>query len=171
MHRLGPFSPRRLMTIVALTFAWCALWGVFSFANVASGLVVGTIVSSRLFATGVVGGVRPVPLLKFFGLVAWDLVVSTVGVAREILTPTDYTEEGIVAVDVPAGTRSHFLLLIIAITVTPGTAVVDGDPDSGRLYLHLLHVNRCEATIAHVRELAELACQALPVSGHQEVST
>ncbi len=31
-----------------------------------------------------------------------DLVISTVTVAREILTPTDYTEEAIIAVPVPA---------------------------------------------------------------------
>jgi hypothetical protein len=37
------------------------------------------------------------------------------------------------------------------------------DVDTGRLYLHLLHADRAEGTIAHVRRLAELACRALPV--------
>ena len=100
---------------------------------------------------------------RFIGLVAVDLVVSTFTVAREILTPTDYTDEAIIAVPVPGETRSHLLMLIVAVTVTPGTAVVDTDPDTGTLYLHLLHADRSEQTTAHVTELAQLACRALPV--------
>ena len=35
-------------------------------------------------------------------------------------------------------------------------------PDTGTLYLHLLHSDRRESVTEHVRELAELACRALP---------
>ena len=71
----------------------------------------------------------------------------------------------------PAGTRAHLLLLIVAVTVTPGTAVVDADPDTGRLYLHLLHLDRAEGTVEHVLELAELACRALPMNDDREFTT
>ena len=84
-------------------------------------------------------------------------------VALEVLTPTDRTDEAIVAVPLPTESRRHLLLLIVAVTVTPGTAVIDADPDTGTLYLHLLHSDRRDATVAHVEELAELACKALPV--------
>ena len=47
--------------------------------------------------------------------------------------------------------------------------LVDVDPDSGRIYCHLLHGERAEATAKHVEELAELACQALPVPDPSEV--
>lgn len=167
---LGPFSIRRLLTVVMLTLAWCALWGSLSFANIVSGAVVGFLVSGRLVGTDGTGWVRPGPLLHFGALVAVDLAQSTVSVAREILTPTDYTEEGIVAVDMPPGTRAHLLLMIVAVTVTPGTAVVDADPDTGRMYLHLLHLDRAEATVEHVLELAELACRALPMSNREMAS-
>lgn len=161
---LGPYSTRRFLTVLMLTLAWCALWGSVTFANLLSGAVVGFLVSARLVGTDGTGGVRVGPLLHFGALVAIDLAQSTVSVAREILTPTDYTEEGIVAVDMPPGTRAHLLLMIVAVTVTPGTAVVDADPDTGRMYLHLLHINRAEATVEHVLELAELACRALPMT-------
>ncbi|MEM9463894.1 MAG: Na+/H+ antiporter subunit E [Actinomycetota bacterium] len=167
----GPFSRRRVLTVAMLTLAWCALWGSITVANLVSGAVVGFLVSVRLVATDGTGGVRFIPLLHFGALVAIDLAQSTVSVAREILTPTDYTEEGIVAVDVPRNTRAHLLLMIVAVTVTPGTAVVDADPDTGRLYLHLLHLDRADATVAHVLELAELACRALPMSDDVELST
>ncbi len=160
---MGFFTVRRLATIVALTAAWVGLWGTISFANVAAGIVVATVVVFSGLGTSGQGSVRIVPLLQFLKLVTIDLVQSTVGVAREILTPTDYTEEGIIAVPVPSHSKNHLLLLTIAITLTPGTAVVDADPDTGTLYLHLLHLERRNETVAHVEALAELACAALPV--------
>ncbi len=96
-------------------------------------------------------------------LVAVDLVVSTVQVAWEILTPTDYTDEAIIAVDTSVESRSHLLMLVVAITVTPGTAVIDSDVDTGRLYLHVLHAEKSDEIERHVRHLADLACRALPV--------
>lgn len=159
----GWVTGRRVVAVVALVLAWCALWGEVSVANVLSGTVLAVAVTLSGLGTEGRGGVRLRPLARLIGLVAVDLVKSTVTVAQEILTPTDYTDEAIIAVRVPGESRSHLLVLIVAVTVTPGTAVVDADPDDGILYLHLLHADRREATTAHVIELAELACQALPV--------
>lgn len=156
------FRPRRLALVAILTFSWCALWGDLSWANVFAGAAVGIAVVATGMCPPGEGGVRIVPLLRFSGLVAWDLVLSTIQVAREILTPTDHTDEAIIRVDVPVDTRSHLLLLVVAITVTPGTAVVDADPDTGTVYLHVLHHDRHEQVREHVRRLAELGCAALP---------
>jgi multicomponent Na+:H+ antiporter subunit E len=157
-------TSRRILTVVLLVLAWSALWGTLSVANILSGTLVA--VAALLFA-GVdrnAGGLRIVPLLHFLWLVLVDMVVSTVHVAWEILTPTDHTDEAIVAVDTQIGSRSHFLILVVAITVTPGTAVIDSDADTGRLYLHLLHAEKAPEIELHVRQLAELACRAFPVS-------
>ncbi len=154
---------RHIATVSTLVFVWCALWGTISVANVASGLVVAIGVVSLGIGSEGRGGVRLVPLARFIGTVLVDLVTSTVAVLWEVLTPTDRTEESIVAVPLPNETRAHLMLLVVAITVTPGTAVVDADPDTGTLYLHLLHDKRRDATVAHVTHLAQLACAALPV--------
>ncbi len=164
-------TPRRVLTLTLLVAAWCALWGAVSVANVLSGTIVA--VAATLFA-GVdrhAGGIRVVPLLQFAWIVALDLVVSTVQVAWEILTPTDYTDEAIIAVDTSIAARSHFLMLVVAITVTPGTAVVDTDADTGRLYLHLLHADKAPSIERHVRRLAELACLALPLDASATSAT
>jgi len=161
-------TPRRLLTVAVLVGAWCALWGTISVANILSGTLVA--VAATLFA-GVdrnAGRVNILALLHFVWLVAVDLVVSTVNVAWEILTPTDYTDEAIIAVDTNIEARSHFLMLVVAITVTPGTAVIDSDADTGRLYLHLLHAEKAPEIELHVQHLAALACRALPVN--EEVS-
>ncbi len=156
------FTVRRVVTVVALTFGWCALWGEVSVANILSGVTVAITVSIAGVGTAGRGRIRVLPLLRFAGLVMVDLVTSTLSVAREVLTPTDRTDEAVIAVQTPSESRTHFLLLVVSVTLTPGTAVVDADPDTGTLYLHLLHADRRDATSRHVRELAELACQALP---------
>jgi multicomponent Na+:H+ antiporter subunit E len=160
----GRFAPRRVLLVAVLVFAWCALWGEVSVANALSGVVVATLVTSSAIGRPGRGRVRVRPLLRFGALVAIDLVMSTLSVTREILTPTDRTDEAIIAVELPVAARDHLLLLVVAVTVTPGTAVVDTDADTGTLYLHLLHAERREATAAHVRELADLACRGLPTA-------
>ncbi len=156
------WSVRRLLTVVGLTLAWCALWGSISVANVASGLAVSFVALLLGVGGSGRGGVRIVPLLQFTWLVAVDLVGSTITVVREVLTPTDHTEEGIIAIPLPPGSSDHLLLLFVAITVTPGTAVVAADPERSILYLHVLHCDRRRFVVEHVHELADLAVRALP---------
>jgi multicomponent Na+:H+ antiporter subunit E len=165
-------TPRRLVTIALLVVAWCSLWGSFSVANVASGVAVASVASLVAGSQPGAARIHLPSLLHFFWLVAVDLVVSTAQVAWEILTPTDYTDEAIIAVDTRVEARSHLLMLVVAITVTPGTAVVDADPDTGRLYLHVLHAERSESISAHVQRLADIGCRALPVApvGSPEVA-
>lgn len=156
--------PRRLVSLAALTLVWCGLWGQISFANVAAGLAVAVSVTGLGVGTSGRGGIRPLPLLHLLWVVSVDLVKSTISVAAEIITPTDRTDECIVAVDVEPESRDHLLLLIVAITLTPGTAVVDADRDTGTLYLHLLHADRRSSAIAQVHQIARLAGDALPTT-------
>ncbi len=166
------FTPRRLVTVALLVVAWCSLWGSFSVANVASGIVVAAAASLVAGSEPGASRIHLPSLLHFFWLVAVDLVVSTAQVAWEILTPTDYTDEAIIAVDTRLEARSHLLMLVVAITVTPGTAVVDADPDTGCLYLHVLHAERSDQISAHVKRLADIGCRSLPIAsdGAREVA-
>jgi multicomponent Na+:H+ antiporter subunit E len=156
--------PRRLLTLALLVGAWCALWGDVSIANVLAGSVVAITVTLAAGVESGQGRLHLFPLVQFCWLVAVDLIVSTVSVAWEILTPTDYTDEAIIAVDTEVESRAHLLMLVVAITVTPGTAVVDSDADTGRLYLHLLHADKADGIVEHVQRLAALSCRALPVT-------
>ncbi|MFK7917989.1 MAG: Na+/H+ antiporter subunit E [Ilumatobacter sp.] len=151
---------RRAFVVVLLVAAWCALWGSFSVANLASGLLVG---SAASFAGGpATGRVRLKPLAKLMWVVLVDLVESTGVVVREVLTPTDYTDEAIIAVPIDVEARRHLLFLYIAITVTPGTAVVAADDNATVLYLHVLHVDRRDMVAEHVDLLVSLVSEALP---------
>lgn len=153
-------SFRPVLLAVGLASVWCALWAEWSLANLAAGLLIGSAVAWWFRPEP--GRIRVVPLVRLLGLVLFDLLASTIAVAREILTPTDRTRESVIEVRVPRESRSHVLVLVVAITLTPGTAVVDADPDTGTLYLHLLHDDRRGAVERHAQQLARLACQALP---------
>ena len=138
------------------------MWGSFTVANVLSGVAVAVVALAFGFGGSGRGTVKPLPLLKFSALVSLDMVTSTLSVMREVLTPTDYTDEAIIGVDLPEGAEYHLLLLFVAITVTPGTAVAAADNDGRRMYLHVLHHDKREQIEEHVREIAELAVRALP---------
>ena len=153
---------RRAVSVLALTAAWCALWGSPSAANILSGLVVSA-AATTLGMPARSGGVRLRPLLKLIWLVAVDLVESTAVVVREVLTPTDFTDEAIIAIPIPPAGRVHLFLSYVAITITPGTAVVAAEADASVMYLHVLHADRRDEVQAHVLELFDLAERALPL--------
>jgi len=161
---------RRLAMILALTALWCGLWREISFANVAAGLVLSTTVLATGISTPASGRLHLPSLIRLIFLVLGDLITSTAGVALEVIDPRDTTDEAIIAVEVAEEARHHLLLLVIAVTLTPGTAVVDADPDTGTLYLHLLHAERRADVEQHVHRLVELAAKALPSRGPAPMS-
>lgn len=73
--------------------------------------------------------------LQFF----WDLVKSSVQVARAVLTPGESVSPGFVVVPLPEG-RSDLEITLIAnyISLTPGTLSVDVSPDRSMLLIHSL---------------------------------
>ncbi len=149
--------------VVLGVVAWVALWGDWSWANVLVGVVLATltlVLQRRARSTPF--RVEPGALVRLISIVLVDLARSTVSVAKEVITPTDYTEEAVLAIEVEPAAMSHALLLTVAITLTPGTAVVEVDPASSTLYLHVLHARDRDEIAAHVHQLADLAVAAFP---------
>ena len=152
-------SMRRLMTPAWLPAAagmvvlWCSLWGNWSVANVLSGLAIVTVARSAGLVPEV-PALRFVPLMRLLAVVFVDLVRSTWVVASEVLTPTDSTDETLVRVDVDVTEGVQRFVIVVAITLTPGTAVVG--VEEGCVEVHLLHRERRDELVEHVHELTEL---------------
>ena len=162
---------RHILTGLLLVAAWCALWGSFSIANLVSGAAIAALVLGAGIGSECRGGVRLGPLLRLGGVVFVDLVRSTASVASSVFSPENRVDEAIIAVNLPASARRHLLLMVCAVTVTPGTAVVDADPDDGTLYLHLLHADQVDEVRRHVERVAELADEALPFRPNDATAT
>ena len=156
-HGIGRYT-----SIAFLTAAWSALWGGPSVANVLGGIAVGYTPTALTGPKNRTRIVSPPNLARLLILIGRDLVASTVSVAKEVLTPTDCTNELFLDIGLIPAARDHLLLLTVAVTLTPGTAVVDVDPDRGSLRLHVLHADRAEAAIEHVNQLSHLVTLALP---------
>jgi multicomponent Na+:H+ antiporter subunit E len=155
-------GPSRIVASLILVGVWCALWGDVSAANVLSGLALVALITVSRTGPGGRGELRLLPLVRFLALAFVDLVESTGAVARQVVTAGRPTDEAVVAVSVAPVSKAQLLMLTVAVTVTPGTAVVDIDADTGTLYLHILDHRRTEATVRHVERLAESAREALP---------
>ena len=102
---------KRMLSILGLTSLWVVLWRDISVANVASGLVVSAVVSSGI-PRSAEHRVRPLALARFVGYFAVELVRANLVLAREVVTPQNQIETGIIAV--PLDGYSDFVATIVA---------------------------------------------------------
>ncbi|MEN8150722.1 MAG: Na+/H+ antiporter subunit E [Planctomycetota bacterium] len=85
---------------------------------------------------------RGLGLLFFF---LWELVLSSIRVARDVLSPRPRFKPGIVGVPLDAETDAEITLLACLITLTPGTLSLDVSEDRKTLYVHAMRVEDPEA--------------------------
>ncbi|MGY1639508.1 Na+/H+ antiporter subunit E [Geodermatophilus sp. SYSU D00703] len=128
--------------LVWLVLVWILLWGTWSWANVVSGVVVALVVTVLLPLPHVVGGnrLRPLPTLAFLVRFAADLVVSAAQVAWLTLRPGGAGRSAIVQVQLR--TDSDLLLTMVAeaVSLVPGSLVLDLDREEKLITVHLLGV-------------------------------
>jgi multicomponent Na+:H+ antiporter subunit E len=74
-----------------------------------------------------------------------DLVLSTIRVAWEVMTPAKKRRQAIVAVPLDAKTDLEIAILANLITFTPGTMSVDVSSDRSILYIHAMFVDDAES--------------------------
>jgi multicomponent Na+:H+ antiporter subunit E len=139
----SPLRLRHQLPLLAwLVLVWILLWGTWSWANVLSGLLVALLVTLLLPLPHVVGGtrVRPLPLLAFAGHFVLDLVVSGAQVAWLALRPGGQGYSAIVRAQLR--TDSDLLLTMVAeaVSLVPGSLVLDLDREGRTITVHLLHV-------------------------------
>ena len=124
-----------------LAIAWAALTGTFTLTGLAIGYVVGFLalwVISPLFEER--GGYfkRVWRWVKLFVLFHWELIVSSLSVAWDVLTPRHRARPGIVAVPMKAKGEAEVLLVTNLISLTPGTLSLDVTEDCNTLFVHAM---------------------------------
>ncbi|MGI9579441.1 MAG: Na+/H+ antiporter subunit E [Microthrixaceae bacterium] len=168
----------RLLPPLFVLVVWLALWDDVSAANVASGILVVTLI-------GLI--IRPVPrqhtlhlfaIVRLLGVFVWRLVSSSAVVVLAVLAPTPARlRSGVVGV--PLSHHSQLVATIVsdAISLTPGTLTLearyaDSDADDDLspdghppvLYIHVLGLDDPEAIRADVKRLEELVVSAVTPS-------
>jgi multicomponent Na+:H+ antiporter subunit E len=125
-----------------LVLVWVLLWGDWSWANVLGGLVVAVAVVNLLPLPDVVQNARLHPL-AFGRLVVFflrDLTVANWQVAWLAVRPGGPPRGALVRVGLRTDSDLLLTLVAEALTLVPGSVVLDVDRPHRELSLHLLHV-------------------------------
>jgi len=137
-----------------LAVTWAGLWGSFTLTQLVIGFHVGFVtlwVAQPLFG-GTNGyflrAYRVVKLVLFF---LYDLCVSSIHVAFDVLTPTDYSNPAILEMPLDVTSDIEILLVTNLISLTPGTLSLDVTPDRKTLIVHAMFADDPQEVIAGLK--------------------
>jgi multicomponent Na+:H+ antiporter subunit E len=101
---------------------------------------------------------RTLGWLRLSALFVYELVVSSIKVAWDVMTPTHLSRPGIIAVPLDTETDVEITVFANLICLTPGTLSLEVSADRRRLYVHAMFIDD------PVRD-----CQALKASFERRV--
>lgn len=148
---------RRLLPHPILSLALLGLWlllnNSLSMGHLVLGGVLAVLIPKLTFAFWPerVRMRRPGLLLRFIGLVLWDILVANVAVARRILGPMEAIRPGFLRIPLEVQSPLAISLLASTITLTPGTVSCLLSEDRRYLLVHALHVTDPEAEIRQIK--------------------
>lgn len=148
---------------LALIITWVALWGELSLANIATGMLVASLII-YLFPTPdrIDHRIHLPGMAKFLARFVVDIVRSSVSVARAVLFPTEQRLRTKI-VTVQLHTNDPFITTVIcnAMTLTPGTMTVAIDSTNSEMKLHVMGDVDDETVQHDVYELEKRVLAAL----------
>ncbi|KQV25249.1 hypothetical protein ASG83_07860 [Yonghaparkia sp. Soil809] len=157
--------------LVALVLLWMMLWGSVTPLTILTGVVVALVVTRTLYLPPVAlsGRFHLGWALVFLARFAVDLVVASVQVAWFAFRPRGVRRNAVIRVDLT--TRSDLVLTgtALAVSLVPGSVVLEVDRPNSVLYVHALGVDsteRVERTRAHVLDCERRLLRA--IGSHEE---
>lgn len=133
---------------IVLAVTWAALTGTFTLTGLAVGFVLG---SAALYLTkplfpGCDRYFRRVwSWSKLCVLFLWELIVSSIQVVWDVLTPEHKAQPGIISVPLDVKTEMEIFLVTNLISLTPGTLSLDVTEDGKTLYIHAMFADDPDA--------------------------
>jgi multicomponent Na+:H+ antiporter subunit E len=147
---------RSFLFNIGLALVWCALTGSFTEWNFFAGMLVGAAVVegyTRARRSAPYLG-KMVRLVGFAGYFLRILVKANLQVAWEVVTPKHTMQPRILRYPIAGLSDVERVTLANAITLTPGTLVIDVSPDNEWLYIHAMYARDEEAALRSIDELA-----------------
>ena len=150
---------RYLRVIIPSLFLYLALTGNFAWGNILLGLLVALLVALLVQPGDGLADPSNLPaalvaLLRYVLVLAYDLIVSGVQVARIVLDPRLPIRPGIVAIPTDCQSELGRALSAHAISLTPGELVVEVGED-GTMYTHCLDASQATDLVANVQKMRE----------------
>ena len=153
LRRVFP-SPALSITVVAF---WMVMSSSFDLGQLVLGLLLGVVIPlfaarlDREFAR--LGTLRPVP--KLIAVVLWDILVSNLRVAAQVLGPEHKLKPGFIWVPLDIANIHGIAALTSFITLTPGTVSAALSEDRRHLLVHVLHLEDANALINEIKSRYE----------------
>lgn len=146
---------------VLLAVVWVLLLGASDLYTFAAGFLIGYVLIGLFSRNDARGGAhggyatKGRGLLSFAGYFAYILVKANWQVAREVLRADPQRRAMIIRYDVADLDDVQTTTLANAITLTPGTLVIDISPDGHWLYIHCLFAPDRAAATAELDDLRD----------------
>lgn len=144
---------KNILWDLTLAVTWVVLTGRPTLVNLAVGFALASAVTYFLQR----GRGVPKPFLKLYRsldllfFLVWELVLSNLRIAYDVLTPTHHMRPAIVGIPLDARTDAEITLLANLITLTPGTLSLRVSSDHSVLYIHAMYVQDREQLIADIK--------------------
>ncbi|MCW5732216.1 MAG: Na+/H+ antiporter subunit E [Alphaproteobacteria bacterium] len=137
-----------------LALVWMGVTGVGTFLNLVFGLLIGF---AALWLTRELWGdtryFRRLPLVaRLLLLFLYELVLSSLRVARDVLKPRMTFRPGIVAVPIDLNDDLQITMLANLITLTPGTMSVDVSDDRKLIYVHAMDIGDRDQLVRDIKD-------------------
>lgn len=147
----------RVASLIWLVGIWVAVSGSYTPASFAGGVAAAVAVSlifRRPRRTGPRHHVRPVMLARYVGHFARELVLANIEVARAVINPDRVRDtRGILEIPLPHSSRLVGAVLANAVTLTPGTSIIEVNEEPPSFHVHVLHLQSVATTRSSIAEL------------------
>ncbi|HJL15104.1 MAG TPA: Na+/H+ antiporter subunit E [Sandaracinaceae bacterium LLY-WYZ-13_1] len=140
---------KTLVWNLVLAIGWCAITGRLTVVNLMLGFAIGYLALRPPAA----GERQPRYFRKLrqafeFGLFfVREIALSTLRVARDVLTPRPRMRPAVLAVPLDVESDAEITLFANVITLTPGTLTLDLSPDCRTLYVHKMFVDDADEAV------------------------
>lgn len=162
LRRLRPFP------LVALPLVWVLLWGTWSLGNALNGLLLTVFLLMLLPLPSVAlgGRLHPAAAARFAGRFVADLLRSSAQVAWQAIRPAPQDVSSVVAVQLRSCSELLITMTAEALSLVPGSIIVEVDADNRTLYAHVLSAPDDAAVTAFRRRVLDVEAGLIRAVGH-----
>lgn len=148
-----------LFSIFLLTGLYLLLTGDLSLINLIYGALLAALLTFLLRPSQLSPDFKRLPgaiwgLLRYVGLLIYDLVLAGIQIARIVLDPKLPIQPGIAEIPAECQSELALALSIHALTLTPGELVVNID-DKKTLHVHFLDISNSVEKVKQAHRLRE----------------
>ncbi len=139
---------------ILLSLAWLGLTGQFTPINLFIGFLLGYIIlwMAQRSERSVVYFHKGPQVIRFLLFFLWEVLLSNLRVAYEVLTPGHNMRPGIVAIPLNARTELEITAFANLITLTPGTLSLEVSSDRSMLYVHAMYIDDVDSFKTNLKE-------------------